>query len=284
MVTGFFPPAPAAAGRHADMNRRGLLRLAGGGLAGTLLPIGVTSALAEEAEVVDPSITVETVTYPGRRTPLKGYVARPKGAPAKRPAVIIIHEVRGINAHFRDLARRLAVEGFLAFVPELASGQGTFAEGADEIRDYLQKLTPIEIAAEYQSASEFIVRQPDCSGAVGVIGFVWGGAVAAQLAAMPSKPVRAAVIYYSLPSSLDLVPKFLAAVQLHYAEQDPRTQPQIEPIEKKLIGYSKVYEQYVYEGARPNFANESLPKWYNKKQADLAWERTVSFLKRQLGG
>eukprot|EP01037_Dinobryon_pediforme_P022954 gene22954-24272_t len=160
MATGFFPPAPAAAARlrRAGMSRRSLLRLAGAGLAGTCLSAGMASAVAEDAEVIDPSISVETVTYPGRRTPLKGYVARPKGASAKRPAVIVIHEVRGINAHFRDLARRLAMEGFLAFVPELASGQGTFPEGADEIRDHLQKLTPIEIAAEYQSASDFIAR------------------------------------------------------------------------------------------------------------------------------
>ena len=117
-----------------------------------------------------------------------------------------------------------------------------------------------------------------------MIGFAWGGAAAAQLAAAPAKPVKAAVLYYSVPTSLDLVPKFTAAVQFHYAEQDPHTQPQIDPIEKKLVGYSKIYEEFVYEGAKPNFANESLPKWFNKAQATLAWDRTVMFLKRQLGG
>jgi len=167
-------------------------------------------------------------------------------------------------------------------VPDLASGQGFAQEGSDEVRDYLQKLSLADLTAEYQAAIDYLKTQPDCSGAIGVIGFAWGGVVAAQLAALPSTPVKAAVLYYSLPANLDVVTKLGAAVQLHYAEQDPHTQPQIEPIEKKLIGYSKIYEQFVYEGAKPNFANESLPKWYNKAEAALAWDRTVTFLKRRL--
>ena len=270
------PPVDLSSG----LTRRGLI----GAVAAIVL--GAPATLAQDTpppEPEDPRVAVETITYPGKKGPLKAYVARPRNAPGKRPSVLIIHEIRGLNAHFRDLARRLAQNGMIAMVPDLASAQG-FAEGSDEVRDFLQKLPAAEVAAEYQAALDALAKLPDVSGATGVIGFAWGGSVAAQLAALPSKPVRAAVLYYSTPASLDLVPKLNAALLLQYAEQDPRTLQQIEPIERKLIGYSKIYEQYVYEGAKPNFANESLPKWFNRKQADLAWERTLAFLKRQLGG
>ena len=238
----------------------------------------------ETPETGDPRIATETLAYPAaKRGTLKGYLARPKAVAGRRPGVIVIHEVRGINSHFRDLARRLALEGMIGFVPDLASAQNYGQEGSDEVRDYLQKLPVADAAEEYRLAIDFLARQPDCSGAIGIIGFAWGGPIAADIATMPTKLVKAAVLYYSLPASIDVATKLTAPVLLQYAEQDPHTQPQIEPIEKKLIGHSKVYEQYVYEGAKPNFANESLPKWYNKAQADLAWGRTVSFLKRQLG-
>jgi carboxymethylenebutenolidase len=252
------------------------------GIAGAVLGRGWPRAWAAGEPAPPAAIAAETVTYPGRRAPLKAYIARPKSAQGKRPGVIVIHEIRGINGHFRDLARRLAQEGMIAMVPELASAQGFTQEASDEIRDYLQKLTVAETTGEYQAAIDYMKSLPDCSGALGVIGFTWGGAVAAQLAASPQKPIKAAVLYYSLPPSLDMVPKFTAAVQLHYAEQDPHTQPQIDAIEKKLIGHSKIYEQFVYEGVNHDFANESLPKWYHKDAAALAWDRTVMFLKRQL--
>ncbi len=243
------------------------------------------SALAAgEPEAAATRIATDTVVYQGRKQQLKAFMARPKPVSGKRPGVVIIHEIRGLNGHFRDLARKLALEGFIAMVPDLTSGQGYAQEGSDEVRDFLQKMTPLEIAAEYQVAIDRLRADPDCSGNIGIIGFAWGGAAAADLAAAPAKPIKAAVLYYSLPTSIELVPKFNAAVQLHYAEQDQHTQPQIDPIEKKLIGYSKIYEQYTYEGAKPNFANESLPKWYNKAAAMLAWDRTIMFLKRQLGG
>jgi carboxymethylenebutenolidase len=279
------PAGPRELAGMSDLSRRSLLT-AGIGLLAALIAARQSGALAATPAEPDPASSrsaTETVVYPGRKTPLKAYMARPKNAAGKRPGVVIIHEIRGLNGHFRDLARRLAQEGMIAMVPDLASGQGFAQEGSDEVRDYLQKLAVADVTAEYQAAIEYLRSQPDCSGAIGVIGFAWGGVVAADLAAQPSKPVKAAVMYYSLPANLDVVPKFAAAVQLHYAEQDPHTQPQIEPIEKRLIGHSKIYEQYVYEGAKQNFANESLPKWYNKAEATLAWDRTVMFLKRQLG-
>jgi carboxymethylenebutenolidase len=243
---------------------------------------GLSRSLAAEPDSVH--VATETITYAGKKTQLKAFIARPKGMTGKRPGVIIIHEVRGINGHFRDLARRLAQEGMIAMVPELASGQNLGQEGSDEIRDYLQKMPVADVAAECQFAINALKTEPDCSGAIGIIGFAWGGPAAAQLTASPAKPVKAAVLYYSVPAALDVVTQFGAPVLFHYAEEDQHTQPQIEPIEKKLIGTSKVYEQYIYEGAKANFANESLPKWYNKQEAALAWDRTVAFLKRQLGG
>ncbi|MDR3495842.1 MAG: dienelactone hydrolase family protein [Ancalomicrobiaceae bacterium] len=254
-----------------------------GGSALIGLPFGAGQLRAFETEPADARVAAETLAYPAaKRGTLKGYLARPKAVAGRRPGVIVIHEIRGINGHFRDLARRLALEGMIGFVPDLASAQNYDREGSDEVRDYLQKLPVAEAAEEYRYAIDFLSRQPDCSGAIGIIGFAWGGPIAAEIAAMPAKPVKAAVLYYSLPTSVDLVTKFTAPVLLQYAELDPHTQPQIDTVEKKLIGYSKVYEQYVYDGAKPNFANESLTKWYNKAQADLAWGRTVNFLKRQL--
>jgi carboxymethylenebutenolidase len=270
---------------EAGLKRRTLLTAFGGTLAALATAGRFQASAATEPEPAPaPKLPPDTILYPGRKAQLKAYLLRPKASAGKRPAVVIIHEIRGLNGHFRDLARRLAQEGFIAMVPDLASPMNYAQEGSDEVRDYLQKQSVSDLTADYLAAIDYLKSQPDCSGAIGVIGFFWGGPIAAELAAAPSKPVKAAVMYYSLPASLDLIPKFSAAVQFHYAEQDPHTLPQIEPIEKKLIGYSKVYEEYVYEGAKPNFANESLPKWYNKAEAMLAWDRTVAFLKRQLGG
>jgi carboxymethylenebutenolidase len=241
-------------------------------------------ALAAETDATNPNVTVETITFQGHKGPLKAYLARPKGATTKRPGVVIIHEIRGINNHFRDLARRLASAGMIALVPDLASAQPSLTqEGSDEVRDYLQKQTVADLTLDYQAALATVKAMPECSGALGVVGFYWGGIVAEQLAMLPTNAPKAAVLYYAAPVNPDNIQKLNAAVLFHYAEQDPRTQPQIEIIERKLIGYSKIYEQYIYDGGKPNFANESLPKWYNKDQAALAWGRTIAFLRRQLG-
>lgn len=256
------------------------------GAIGFALVTGGRAEAAEPPETVYPNVATEIITFPGKKGPLKAFLARPKAAgTVKRPGVVIIHEIRGINFHFRDLAKRLASEGMVALVPDLASAQPALTqEGSDEVRDYLQKLSVADMTTDYEAGLAYLKALPDCSGSLGVIGFYWGGIVAENLAMMPSKPVKAAVLYYAQPINADTVPKLNAAVLFQYAEQDPRTQPQIDNIERRLIGYSKVYEEYVYEGGKPNFANESLPKWYNKDQAMLAWSRTVAFLKRQLGG
>lgn len=265
-----------------DVTRRGLMAAAAVGLG---LMASVRVEAAEPPETVYPNVATEIITFPGKKGPLKAFLARPKtGGAAKRPGVVIIHEIRGINFHFRDLAKRLASEGMIALVPDLASSQPSLTqEGSDEVRDYLQKLSVADMTTDYEGALNYLKAQPDCSGSLGVIGFYWGGVVAENLAMLPSKPVKAAVLYYAQPINADNVQKLNAAVLFQYAEQDPRTQPQIDNIERKLIGYSKIYEEYIYEGGKPNFANESLPKWYNKDQAMLAWSRTVAFLKRQLG-
>ncbi len=270
-------------GGGTHLSRRGLMVA---GALGLGLMTGLRVEAAEPPETVYPNVATEIITFPGKKGPLKAFLARPKsGGATKRAGVVIIHEIRGINFHFRDLAKRLASEGMIALVPDLASAQPSLTqEGSDEVRDYLQKLSTAELTADYEAALAYVKALPDCSGSLGVIGFYWGGIVAENLAMLPSKPTKAAVLYYPQPLNAENVQKLNAAVLFQYAEQDPRTQPHIENIERKLIGYSKIYEEYIYEGGKPNFANESLPKWYNKDQAMLAWSRTVAFLKRQLGG
>lgn len=239
------------------------------------------TAFAQEAEpALDPRFVGETVSFPAKRWTMKGWLVRTRSG-GRRPGVLVLPDQRGSTPSFRNIARRLAAEGFVAFVPDLGAPFG-LEGGGDDARIAIAKLTTAEVVQLFDASLDTLARQQDCNGSVGGIGYIWGGSFVLQLAmATPSK-LKCGVAYYTLPPSPDKAQTIKVPMQFHYAEQDARTGPVIDAFEKQLIGHSKVYEQYIYDGVGASFANETMTRAFNREATELAWERTIAFFRKTL--
>ncbi|MBC3785286.1 dienelactone hydrolase family protein [Spirosoma utsteinense] len=228
----------------------------------------------------DDRIKTESVTFPGADTIMKGYLARPAAA-GKYPAVVVIHENRGLNPHIEDIARRVALAGFVALAPDALSAAGGTPADETQMRELFGKLDPTVTRTNFVNAVEYLKTRPDSTGSVGCVGFCWGGAMANQLA-IHAPGLKAAVPFYGRqPDAVD-VPKIKAAVQLHYGGLDERVNAGIPAYEEALKKAGIPYELYIYEGAQHAFNNDTAPTRYNEAAAKLAWERTMKFLKEKL--
>jgi carboxymethylenebutenolidase len=212
---------------------------------------------------------------------MKGYLVVPAEASDKLPAVIVVHENRGLNPHIRDVARRFALEGFLALAPDFLAPAGGTPANEDQARDMIGKLDPAHTVANAVATVAFLKQHTSSNGKVGAVGFCWGGGVVNQLA-VHAPDLAAAVAYYgSVPDSAD-VPKIKAKLLLHYAGLDERINAGI-PVFRKALEAAKIDHQiYVYEGANHAFNNDTSEARYNKQAGDLAWGRTIEFLKSAL--
>ena len=272
---------------HGGMNRRDFLdRLTGltgsAAAAAALLPL-LQNNYAQAAIIAanDPRLVAERVVYDSPKGRINGYLVRPT-AKGKRPAIIVIQENRGLNPHIEDVARRLAVEGFLAFAPDLLSVSGGTPPDEDKARDLHAKTDPEDITAAAIAAVPFVLAHPESNGNVGVVGFCFGGGVANRMAA--EKPeLKAVVVYYGPQVPADQVPAIRAPLLLHYAELDERINAGIAAFEAALKASGKRYTIYMYPGVNHAFNNDTGGARYNKKAADLAWERTLTFFKEHLG-
>ncbi len=240
----------------------------------------VNYAKAETIALQDDRIKTESITYPGADTTMKGYLAKP-AADGKYPAVVVIHENRGLNPHIEDITRRLAVAGFLAMAPDALSAAGGTPTDETQMRELFGKLDPQKTRNNFVKAVEYLKARPDSTGKVGCVGFCWGGAMANQLAVY-SPDLKAAVPFYGRQPDAADVPKIKAAVQLHYGGLDERINAGIPAYEEALKKAGVPYELYVYEGAQHAFNNDTAPTRYNEAAAKLAWSRTLTFLKQKL--
>jgi carboxymethylenebutenolidase len=272
---------------HGATSRREFLdrlaRLAGGAAAAAaLLPIlqndYAHAALVPEG---DERLAIDTVSWQAGEAKVSGYLVRLKGG-AKRPAVIIIHENRGLNAHIKDVARRIGVEGFLALAPDMLSPAGGTPTDEDKAREMIGALDGAATLAGLAAAVPFLGSHAESTGRVGAVGFCWGGAMANQLAA-DGTPLAAAVAYYGRQLPADVVPRLSAPLLLHYAGLDERVNAGIAAYEAALKANGKPYELHMYEGANHAFNNDSNAARYDKAAAELAWGRTVAFLRARLG-
>jgi len=235
------------------------------------------------AEVVaknDPRLQTDNIKYPGATGDVRAYFARPKGD-EKLPGVVIAHENRGLNPHFEDVTRRMALEGFLAMTPDALSPLGGTPEDPDKVPELMRKLDGPATIQNYVAAVKYLKTHPASTGKVGVVGFCWGGAMANQVA-VNSPDVLAAVPFYGGQPASEDVPKIKASLQLHYAGLDERINKGIADYEAALKKASVNYTIYMYEGAQHAFLNDTTPERYNKEAAQLAWQRTISFLKEKL--
>jgi carboxymethylenebutenolidase len=270
-------------GRRVFMDR--LAMLAGGtAAASAVLPL-LRNNYAKAAIVApdDSRITAEEVTFPGAGGDMTGYLVRPADASGALPGVVVIHENRGLNPHIEDVARRVALEGFVALAPDFLSPLGGTPEDEDRAREMIGQLDRPQTVQNAVAAVAFLKDQDGTTDRIGVIGFCWGGGMTNQVA-VHSADVAAAVPYYgSQPASED-VAKIEAPLLLQYAGVDERINAGIPAYEEALQAAEVDYMLHIYEGANHAFNNDTNEARYNKEAADLAWSRTIEFLKEHLAG
>jgi carboxymethylenebutenolidase len=211
---------------------------------------------------------------------MNGYLAMPaEGGPF--PAVIVVHENRGLNAHIKDVTRRLALEGIVALAPDFLSDFGGTPENEDDARGIFEQLEPTDVTANGVATIAYLKEHEKSNGNVGAIGFCWGGGTVNNLA-VASPDLRAAVPYYGRPPNAEAVPAIEARIMAHYGGLDERVNAGIPAFEEALKAAGKDFQIFVYEGANHAFNNDTSAARYHKEAAELAWSRTVEFLKETL--
>ena len=270
---------------HLTLDRRGfmerLAKLAGSGAAAAAIApmLAASSAQAAIVEDGDPRVEASDITYPGQGGEMKGYLALPKERSGKLPGVIVIHENRGLNPHIKDVARRMALEGFTALAPDFLSPAGGTPENEDTARDMIGKLDGAQTVANGVASVAFLKAHEAVNGKAGAIGFCWGGGMVGSLA-VADPGLAGGVVYYGRQPAAADVPKITAPLLLHYASLDERINAGIAEFEAALKAAGKSYELHMYEGANHAFNNDTSEARYSKMAADLAWDRTVAFLKK----
>ncbi len=236
-----------------------------------------------EAEIIpknDARLHTDYIKYPGATGEVRANLVRPK-VDEKLPGVVVVHENRGLNPYIEDVARRVALEGFLAIAPDALSPLGGTPEEPDKARSLIQQLDRQSTIQNYLAAVRYLKTHPVSTGKVGCVGFCWGGGMANQLA-VNSPDLLAVVPFYGMQPASEDVPNIKASLLLHYAGIDERINKGIPAFEAVLKKASVDYKLYMYEGAKHAFHNDTNSARYNKEAAQLAWRRTISFLNEKL--
>ncbi|MBW8781881.1 MAG: dienelactone hydrolase family protein [Verrucomicrobia bacterium] len=274
---------------HGQIDRRTFLdraaKFAIGSLtAGALLDmLSPSYALAAQVPKDDPRVVSEYVTFPSPAGSGKGrgLLVRPAGPAARRPAVLVVHENRGLNPYIEDVARRLALAGFTAFAPDALFPLGGYPGDDDAGRVLQQKLDRNKIIEDFVAAANFLHVHPESNGALGVVGFCFGGGVANTLAWRLPDIVKAAVPYYGGQPSAEEASHIKGALLLHYAGLDTRVNAGWPAYEAALKAAKVAYEVYIYPGVNHGFHNDTTPR-YDKAAAELSWQRTLAFFHARL--
>jgi carboxymethylenebutenolidase len=274
---------------HGRLSRREFARRAatfavGGITAEALLErLSPNYALAQQVAPDDARIHAETISYDSPRGGgrMKGLLARPKADAAKFPAVLVIHENRGLNPYIADVARRLAVQGFLALAPDALSPLGGYPGNDDEGRAMQAKRDPAQMIEDFIAAAELLKAHPRSNGKVGAVGFCYGGGVVNTLAVRIPKTIAAGVPFYGRPPRAEDVPKIEAPLLIHYAGLDTRINEGWPAFEKALKASGKKYEVHIYPDVNHGFHNDTTPR-HDRNAADLAWGRTLEFFRKHL--
>ncbi|MFC1541716.1 dienelactone hydrolase family protein [Candidatus Latescibacterota bacterium] len=228
----------------------------------------------------DSRLMSEYIQYPAETGEMRAYFSQPKGN-EKLPGVIVIHENRGLNPHIEDVARRVALEGFMAIAPDALSPQGGTPKDTNEARSLFQKLDMQSTVKNFVAAVQYLKTHPQSTGKVGVMGFCWGGGLTNQVA-VNAPDVSAAVPFYGAQPAVEDVAKIKASMLIHYAGMDERINAGIAAFEAALKKSKIDYTIYMYEGAGHAFFNDTNPSRYHKDAAQLAWKRTIEFFNVKL--
>jgi carboxymethylenebutenolidase len=272
--------------RRGQTDRRTFIRkltMFAGSTAAAMALLPVLEDNEAEAAVAQqeyPDLVTEFIKYPGETGDMRAYLARPsKGK--KFPAVIVIHENRGLVPHIQDVTRRMAREGFLAVAPDALSPLGGTPEDISNVGAMFKQLDNEKTTKNFVAAVKYLKTNPLSTGKVGCTGFCWGGAMTNQVA-VNAPDLDAAVPYYGRQPVAEDVAKIKAPIMAHYAENDQGIDAGIPAFEEALKKYKKEYQIFTYEGTGHGFNNDTNAERYNEKAAKLAWSRTVAFFKEKL--
>lgn len=272
---------------HLSLDRRKFMErltlLAGSGAAAAAIApmLAASSAQAAIVPVNDDRLTAEDITYPGAGGEMKGYLVTPKAATGPLGSVIVIHENRGLNDHIRDVARRVALDGFVALAPDFLSPNGGTPTDEDQARQMFSSLDMAATTANGEATRVFLAGRQGANGKVGAVGFCWGGGMVNRMA-VASPELNAGVAYYGAQPPAADVAKIKAPLMLHYAGLDERINAGIDAYRKALEEGGKTFEIFVYDGVNHAFNNDTSSARYDKAAADLAWGRTVEFFRKYL--
>lgn len=270
---------------HGRIDRRSFLKQAAlitGGLAmaQALMP---RYANAQTISFTDERIKGTYVTYDspgGNSGKMRGYLVQPKGN-GPFPAVVVVHENRGLNPYIEDVARRCAVEGFLALAPDGLFPAGGYPGNDDDGRELQAKLDQNKLRTDMLNSAKWLKAHKLSSGKLGATGFCWGGGTTNYLAVMLGPDLKAAAPFYGAAPAASAVPDIKAQLVIHYAQNDERIDSMWPDYEKALKAANVKYEQYTYPGTQHGFHNNSTPR-YNEDAAKLAWERTIGLFRKTL--
>ena len=211
----------------------------------------------------------------------RGYFVHKAAAKGKHPGVLVIHENRGLNPHIEDVARRLALDGFVAFAPDALFSLGGYPGDEDKARELFGKLDQAKIREDFIAAAAWLKARPECTGKIGAVGFCYGGGMVNYLATRLGGDLSAAVSFYGSAPDLVDVPKIKAPLMVHSAESDDRINASWPDFERALSAANVKYERFLYPGTQHGFNNDTTPR-YDADAAKLAWGRTLAFFTKHL--
>jgi carboxymethylenebutenolidase len=273
---------------HGAIDRRGFLhkasRYAAGGMTAAMMLDALNPRFAEAQQVAkdDARLKAEYVTFPSPQgnSTTKGYLVRPANAKGKLPGVLVVHENRGLNPHIEDIARRLALDNFIAFAPDALAPLGGYPGDEDQARQLFPKLDQAKTREDFVAAYGFLKGLADSTGKVGVVGFCYGGGIANMLATrLPD--LAAAVPFYGNQASAEDAAKIKSPLLVHYAETDQRINAGWPAYEAALKAANVPHTMHMYPGTQHGFNNDTTPR-YDEAAAKLAWQRTIEFFNKHL--
>ncbi|MCB1349159.1 MAG: dienelactone hydrolase family protein [Maritimibacter sp.] len=273
---------------HGLMTKREFLDRAGKYAVGGLTALALLDmlspdyALADQVSFTDPDIAPEYITYPSPNGhgDVRGYLVKPTAGEGPFPAVLVVHENRGLNPYIEDVARRVAKAGFMALAPDGLTSVGGYPGNDDKGRELQQSVDPEKLMNDFFAGAEHLLTRADSTGKVGCVGFCYGGGVCNALAvAYPE--LGASVPFYGRQAAAADVPKIAAPLLLHYGALDERVNAGWPDYEAALKEHGKSYTAHFYEGANHGFHNDTTPR-YDAAAAELAWDRTIAFFGEHL--
>ncbi len=275
---------------HGLIDRRAFLssaaRYAAAGMtaAGLLEALSPRFAYAQKVPKDDPRLTTETIQFdsPKGNGKASGYLVQPAGTTGKLPGVLVVHENRGLNPHIEDIARRVALDGYVAFAPDALFPLGGYPGSEDKARELFSKLDQAKTREDFVAAAQWLSNHASTKDSIGVVGFCYGGGIA-NLLATRLPEIAAAAPYYGPAPSADQVARIKARMAIHYAGNDERINAGLPAYEEALKSAGIQYEIFVYPNTEHGFNNDTTPR-YDEAAAKLSWERTMKLFDQTLKG